>query len=486
MSLPRKLPRNLDELRGLRAARWIRESTTGQFDNFGPDAQRAEQDSAIERHALVDTGLTWSVAHSGGTVHKTAEWAEMIARAGRDYDVLVVGYVSRFSRSAEIHYAARRQMHDAGAVVLFADRDLLTSDDARWEEYHEHIGRAEGYRRDLAKNIASGYRARFRRHSDPGGRPPLGFRRTTTRPFVLEVNPETIGQVVALFERYAVGDVSVAGLAAEFGMVPASVNDLLKNRAFNGFVRQKGVTVPAAWRAGPPVSDDLWERVQSILARNVRGGGPRKADRIDPLRGLIFCGCGARVVAHGIVRGRLRRRHLGSCPEWGSQQTYDSRTWEAPIGAQLAGLRLDEETIEAVIAATTESDDPPPVPIDTGRIQRRRRELWRDAEAGRISIAELQAAIDALPDEEPLQRSPEALTREEVEPYLRNLPDLWAKASREGQAALIRAVFDRIVVRGPRFEEVALTAEAYSMGLAIALPEHVEVAGEEGFEPSIP
>jgi hypothetical protein len=45
----RSLPRCLDELRGRRAARWIRESTAGQADNFGPDAQAEQQARAIER-----------------------------------------------------------------------------------------------------------------------------------------------------------------------------------------------------------------------------------------------------------------------------------------------------------------------------------------------------------------------------------------------------------------------------------------------------
>ena len=42
---------------GMRAARWSREWTAGQWDNFGPDAQRGQQDRAIEHYALVDAGL---------------------------------------------------------------------------------------------------------------------------------------------------------------------------------------------------------------------------------------------------------------------------------------------------------------------------------------------------------------------------------------------------------------------------------------------
>ena len=38
--MKRALPPSLDGVAGLRAARWFRESTAGQWDNFGPDSQR--------------------------------------------------------------------------------------------------------------------------------------------------------------------------------------------------------------------------------------------------------------------------------------------------------------------------------------------------------------------------------------------------------------------------------------------------------------
>ncbi|MEX1336467.1 MAG: recombinase family protein, partial [Candidatus Limnocylindrales bacterium] len=99
--MKRVLPRELDDLSGMRAARWFRESTAGQWDNFGPDAQREQQDRAIERYALVDAGLEWSVAASGWTsAWRTATWEAMIGSATSGaFDVLVVGYVSRFLRN---------------------------------------------------------------------------------------------------------------------------------------------------------------------------------------------------------------------------------------------------------------------------------------------------------------------------------------------------------------------------------------------------
>ena len=78
-----RLPESLEELDGLRAARWIRESTRGQYDTYGPEAQREQQDRSITQWKLVDTGIEWQVAHSGRTVGSTAQFREMVARAGR-------------------------------------------------------------------------------------------------------------------------------------------------------------------------------------------------------------------------------------------------------------------------------------------------------------------------------------------------------------------------------------------------------------------
>lgn len=93
-------PQSLDEIRGLRVARWIRESTAGQYDRYGPASQREQQDRFIERHGLVDTGLVYQVAHSGRAVWRSATMAPMVEdlRAGR-FDLLLTGYSDRWQRN---------------------------------------------------------------------------------------------------------------------------------------------------------------------------------------------------------------------------------------------------------------------------------------------------------------------------------------------------------------------------------------------------
>ncbi|MGO9204986.1 MAG: recombinase family protein, partial [Candidatus Limnocylindrales bacterium] len=143
------LPRSLDDLRGQRAAHWGRESTGRQADRFGPAAQRDQRERAIERYGMVDTQISWMVAHSGRTIGSTAQFAEMLACAGRDYDVLVVGYVSRFARDLETAVTARSALHAAGAAILFCDERIVTSDEDAWESWARETVEAEAYSRRL-------------------------------------------------------------------------------------------------------------------------------------------------------------------------------------------------------------------------------------------------------------------------------------------------------------------------------------------------
>jgi hypothetical protein len=59
--------------------------------------------------------------------------------------------------------------------------------------------------------------------------------------------------------------------------------------------------------------------------------------------------------------------------------------------------------------------------------------------------------------------------------YIRNFAASWAKAQPGTRSTLIQSVYEEIFVRGAEFVSVRLTPEAYAHGLAVALPEEVEV-----------
>lgn len=483
----------------LRAARWVRESTEGQYDRFGPDAQRELADRAIEANGWLDTGIAWQVAHSGGTVHESAEWRDMLTRAGHDYDVLVVGYASRFARNVEEFARAVRLLREAGASVYFADERLHTADEQHWDWWMREAVEAESYRRRLARRIREGYAAKYRRFADPGGNPPYGFRRRREPPYLMEPDPETIDRAVEVFRRYATDTISTDALAVEMGLGYEQVQNILNNPIYNGWACRgrpvKGKPywderVPAAWRSNPPVPDWLWEQVQAIKARRLTGGGPHRSDRHSLLAGLLQCVCGANIRRNGTQggagKGPIRFQFIHPkplCDEWGSRLTYPAETWEPWIVAQVDGIRLDEDRlsrVRAIIAAQQQPDD-----IARFRVARRRREIalaYAEGKMGRTEFDEQLAALDIEEAHVTSTRDAELEADLAVE-RLRSIPLTWERGTDEERAAILRGIYSKITVRGPDIVKVELTPAAYAVGLAVALPSEVRLIERPRQEP---
>jgi len=490
------LPRSTAELKGLRAARWIRESRPGQVDKSGPVAQRFEQDDGIMREGLLDTDIEWLAAHSGHKAHAIAsseQWADMLDRAGRDYDVLVVAYVSRFCRNVNIGTTIREQLHAKGVTIYFSEEGILLSNEDDWKRWIDLLVEAEHYSRNLKRTMERTYRAKFRTHVDPGGMAPLGFRRSGGSPSVLEIDPDSIGQAVSVFERYGLGNTSAERLAAETGLHVEAIKPMLRNRIYNGWVQRYGEWHPAAWRGNPPVSDELWERCAAIRESRTRGNGPRRKDHPDLLDGLLYCPCGQRLWSDGVDgAGQRRKRHRNPCAEWGETQRLRSQTWEVPIRAQVSQLNLSDATIAQVARIF---DAPPPLPNEVGRkrIERERRDLADALAKKRISGADFFSSLQALEEQErTLDATQPALqlTASEAIAYMRDFRSMWGDADEQAQADLVHALYERIEVVGPEFVGVTLTREAEAHGLAIpgVLPEQVTLSqvasvGGEGLEP---
>ena len=178
--MKRMLPRSLDDVSGMRAARWFRESTAGQWDNFGPDAQREQQDRAIERYGLLDAGLEWSVASSGWTsAWRTTTWEAMIGSA-------TAGCLRRPRRRLRLPLPAQPQAdaHRGRGPppcrgrrrALRRRAAALSSDPGSWDQFIREAHEAEAYSRKLCKRVSEGYAAKRRRLGVPGGnRMPYGL-----------------------------------------------------------------------------------------------------------------------------------------------------------------------------------------------------------------------------------------------------------------------------------------------------------------------
>lgn len=481
----KRLPRSVDALRGLRAARWVRESTERQTERYGPDAQRAIGDEAIARYGLTDSGRVWQVAHSGRTIATTAQFAEMLAGAGTEWDVLVVSYASRFARDLRTAINARHDLHLAGAVILFCDEALVSSDEDRWEQYVELTKEAESYSRRLAKRVTEGYAAKFRTLGDQGGAAPIGFHRVGSDRR-LAIDPDAIGLPVAVFQRYATGVVSYADVGAELGMEAGAVREILRNPVYNGWVRRYRRSImeerkPAPWRDEPPVSDALWDRVQELRLRRTRSSGQHAADRPRPLlSGLLHCSCGFRIRSNG-TQGSPPHPvviHHGRCDAWGERLTWPTAPYEAAIAAQVTGMRIPDSDVAALVRMLAHPS--PALPSVRHGVERRLRDLAIAHAESRIGDADYLARREAIRSEPVVETPAEGIDAAEVVRWIRELPDAWAEASHDWRRALLAAVYERIVIEGERFVDVIPTSHAVARGLPALLPSVIELVSREG------
>jgi len=484
----KQLPRSLDDIRGLRAARWIRESTAGQYDRFGPASQREQQDRFIERYGLIDTGRVFQVAHSGTTVWRSATMTQMLAEAkAGGFDLLLAGYSDRWQRNLRRTLELLEDhLHPAGVALVMCDRRILSSDPHDWDELVAESASAERYSRRLSERITEGYAAKFEQENDPGGHAGLGLRRSPEPPNTLEINPASIAVAVGLFERYALGTVSARQLALETCLEASRIRCILMNPIYNGWIRRhrgrNETRKPAPWRSNPPVSDELWARVEEVRRAKCRGSGPRRRDRVDLLGGLLHCVCGRRVRSDGAAADRKPRKlHPKPCPAWGPKARIPAEAWDLPILAQLGGIDLNDGVIARVVAALGSTKRP--VAIDRSRIERQMRELALEHVGGGISdetyLARLKQLRASLAEVE--ETAQMGVPADRAVAWLRALAETWQQADiPEAKGELIHAVYERIVVAGREFVSGRLTPAAYAHGLALALPEVVVKARPTG------
>jgi hypothetical protein len=182
--------------------------------------------------------------------------------------------------------------------------------------------------------------------------------------------------------------------------------------------------------------------------------------------------------------GRHRKLHPEPCEEWGGKARLGDETWEPAILDQVANIQLDGGTVAAVVAALGASAQP--IAIERGRIERQIKQLALEHAAERIDdeaymarLGHLRAQRAAIDDGQQVR-----VTAERAVEWLRSFAQAIVAADLPAERAdIVHAIYERIVVAGPRFVSARLTAAAYDRGLALALPQ-VVMARPTGLEPA--
>ena len=218
MSLARAVDLRPEDLAGRRWAGYIRESTRGQADRYGPDLQRAEQERFAERYGLLPAGLEYLDLVSGKDTLRRSDFARMVADAetGR-FDVLLCYDTSRFARNVADAWSYRDRLANAGVVVVFCADTLISGNVDTYELEGLKTVSDAAYIRRLSRNVSRGYEQKWRLFADPGGHAPLGFARIGPRQLLAPVEGPDLERVRHAFSLYASGTWSDTTLAGRAG-----------------------------------------------------------------------------------------------------------------------------------------------------------------------------------------------------------------------------------------------------------------------------
>jgi DNA invertase Pin-like site-specific DNA recombinase len=398
--------------------------------------------------------------------------------AARDgaFDVLLVGYVSRWQRNLrQTLNLLEDTLHPAGAAVYFADEEILSSCERLWDQLVEEAKDAERYSRRLSRRVAEGLAQKRLLQRDPGGHPPYGFRRDAAK--LVEPDPEQLSTVQLAFALSAAGhtDAQVAGAV---GLPLFTVRGMLTSPLYAGRLRDG---TAAHW---PPVVDEgLWEQVQVGRARRATNTG-RPADPRRPyaLAKLHCAACGTRLTGDsGYYRHRnvcpafVAARPPGTRPGRGRSAgyAYPMALYEQVVEGILGQAALAAPTLAAVVGAVVPHATGPD-PAASARIAREREQAMarypRDRDSAALDTTMRRLDAEATRAREP--REDQGVPADVAVRYLQELPLTWAKAAGgTGRQLAADALFERIEVLGLREATAHLSEHAVRHGLAAVLPE---------------
>jgi DNA invertase Pin-like site-specific DNA recombinase len=502
------LPTTPEQLRGLRCARLLRESSEGQREKKGPAVQRRKQDRAIERLGLIDSGverLIVNSAWSGPTGDK--EPPALASQTMRDLvecgePVLLVGFSSRFMRSTTDAGTLMRELHRRGTVLYICDGDLLSTRDHA--TIIDKVLAGWHYSNDLSRLIHDSQYERFIDENLPVGVPPFGFRQLDENKHVdWSHHPENAETVRKVFTDYDTNNGSTRDIADRYGLDVEQVKVMLRNPAYKGVARFNGEERPASF--APIVAPEVWERVAARReARRWASGGPRTA-KPSLLRGRFTCQCGRRLTMAGAGNNRRRRvRHLRPlCAAWGPFEHKPAQPFIDTIKAALRGMTLSPDMVEDAVQRYIASTSAPPRDrVGDRRRAKQRRALAAAYEAGELDEASFIAEGAALRAQEP-QPGADATDAIEWTPEAKaDFRDLFSKAYARMALALDHLertegdqteqwvtisswAFERFEYHDDNDLRYQISKFVDAGFLTVALPKVVTVGGE-GLEPPTP
>jgi DNA invertase Pin-like site-specific DNA recombinase len=481
-----------EDLTGRTWAGYVRESTRGQADRYGPEIQRSEQRRYADRYGLAPTGREYVDLVSGKDTLRRSDFVRMIADAEAGlFEVLLCYDTSRFARNVGQAYEYRDRLARAGVTIVFCSDGLISGNVDTFEVEGLKTVADAAYLRRLSRNVSRGYEQKWQMFNDPGGSPPLGFARVGQRKLLAPVEGPELDKTRRAFVLYAAGTWSDLTLADELGLTAAGLAEILTNPLYAGrAVRHKGrpdeEERPATFQA--PVDPALFDRVQAMREeRRTRHRGGPSIRRSYPLVQLMRCAsCGSGY--QGDANNGIRRVRHAQRPACATPASHRADVFEGQIADVMDAIHLTAADVRQVLGAMRVAAPSPPVSESSDEVASHRQALQDALAMGKVSLSAFNRAWRALdrPKTFPVM-PPDEIRMGRARKLLSDFGTLWRDPAvpDELRAEALHEIFARVDVDGPQVVAVypQENENAWLLGYH-AMRRDVELVGAKGFEPS--
>jgi DNA invertase Pin-like site-specific DNA recombinase len=313
-----------EDLKGMRAEGYIRDSTLDQRDGFGAEIQTRNIQGFAEKYDLF-LGNRWytEFVSSFRRWDRRSQLRQFVEDARLDrYDVLLVDHTSRFGRNQRECISYKEELQALGKIVVFVSQSIISGTDRDFlaERINETLD--EQYSRNLSRYVGAGM-AEKAAQGLANGKPPLGYRSEKLASGKRErkvPDSQTLPVLLELLHGYATGRYSYWSLAAYLNaqgyrarlgqpFSEGSIRAVLDNRFYEGKVVYHPGRSDEEVRDGthevPQEVKDLWLRCQEVRSRRSTPWSryPKSAPRVYLFSGVLTCdACGSRYKGQAIVR----------------------------------------------------------------------------------------------------------------------------------------------------------------------------------------
>ncbi|MBM2825438.1 MAG: Recombinase protein [Dehalococcoidales bacterium] len=479
-----------DDLKGLRAEGYVRDSTLDQRDGFGPEMQRRSVENFARTNSL-HMGNSWYTDFITGTsTLKRAGFLQALSDAEIDrFDVLLVYHTSRFARNRADAIRYKAELRKLGKTLVFVSQGIISGNDNDFlnEGINEVLD--EQYSRNLSRFVTDGLRVKHEQ-GIANGVPPLGYKsekldngkRERKAPDFngLCGNPKVGGMetLLALLRSYVSGQYSYCTLADYLNaqgyrnregepFTKGSIEHVLSNRFYEGKAiyhpGEPDEEVKEGAHDVPGEVKSLWLQCQALKQQRTKHyeGRPRSAQRAYPFSKVTVCDqCGNHYGGQPVHRsnGQVIRRLYHKRP-FCELEPHSIRVEHLMSQFQegvLPYVTLDQEWKEAVMRALCQGKDVPSDHQEQAKLERaltnlRKQHLWGDISDDdyKQEKQELERHFRAIaPATTPIY----CPNFDRAEQLLANLTALWNHpgTTDNQRESFIKEVFHQIHLRGSR------------------------------------